>query len=66
MELLKALKEAVRALETILTAPEHQITHLEPNSMKPNRHEILIKLPHSERVAVEVTYWRLKKIVEAN
>ncbi len=66
MELLKELKEAVEALETVLTAPEHQITYLGPDRMKPDHNEILIKLPKSERIAVEQTYWKLKKVVEAN
>ncbi len=66
MELLKELKEAVEALEAVLTAPEHQMTYQTPGIMTPNRSEILIKLPKSERIAVEKTYWRLKEIVEAS
>jgi len=62
--LLKELKEAVEALETILTAPEHIIYAMDREIMNPSKNEVLIKLPIPEREAVEITYWKLKKIIE--
>ena len=64
MKHLDNLKEAVEALETILTAPENQINYREVDIWEPGRKVFIIKLPEAERIAVEKTYWKLKKIIE--
>ena len=60
MAAIDNLREAVEALEMVLTAPEHIIHQRE--TMTEFTSVVIIRLPLTERMKIEKVYWRLKKL----